>query len=334
MEARKQSARAGAFNRMKADLRGPRFPYWLGVALLAVLAAGWAPAGRAASGAKEDCLRCHGEMEALQRRATKPDVSPLLVPPEEFARSEHRRLKCTRCHSKKHRTFPHPPTPKPSDCETCHIAEGTDEIGQAAARFSQIAAEFRQSVHLQRHPKVFTCHRCHDPHRFRLWREVSRPMIAEQNRVCLACHASDSQFAQIAPQRPRPDPAKAHVWLPHWALHQRQVRCLDCHAVANPNGYLHQIVSKEEALRDCVACHSHNSLLKTTLYRRVPQEEGSSFGFTNAALLKDAYVMAATRHRLLDWAGSVAVLLSLFGVAAHGLLRWRAMRRRAQGVRQ
>ncbi|MBI3945979.1 MAG: cytochrome c3 family protein [Armatimonadetes bacterium] len=310
------------------DLRSGRAArYRIAGAHVLLALVGLAPAALAAPTKDDACGRCHG-MATLARRGPMGEVVSLAVLPGEFAASEHGRLKCTRCHSRKYRTFPHPRIEERLDCETCHT---TAEAELAERQFGRIADEFRKSIHARRHPGEFTCFNCHDPHRFRRWGDVSRQSVAAQNDVCLACHASDAQFALLTPRRARPDVQQAHAWLPHQEAHRRQVRCLDCHTSAEPPVRPHLILPKEQAVRDCVACHSANSVLKATLYRHRRGEETARLGFVNAAIINDAYVIGATRNRLVDRAGSLAVALALFGAVGHGLLRVLAARRRPGG---
>ena len=110
------------------------------------------------------------------------------------------------------------------------------------------------------------------------------------------------------------------------------MRCVECHTpeVAAGEMISHEILSKEKAEKDCLACHSASSTLKTRLYRHLVKEEQERLGFANSVILATSYVPGATRHPLLDTLVLGAFAAMIVGLLAHGLGRF-LTRRRGKG---
>jgi hypothetical protein len=107
----------------------------------------------------------------------------------------------------------------------------------------------------------------------------------------------------------------------------QQVRCLDCHSSYEPPVRSHAILPKEQAVRDCVACHAKDTVLRQKLYRYQRVQETASRGFLNAALVNESYVIGATRNRVVDTAGASVLGLTAFAVTGFGVALGRARRR-------
>jgi predicted CXXCH cytochrome family protein len=124
-----------------------------------------------------------------------------------------------------------------------------------------------------------------------------------------------------------PDLETSHAWLPNTERHWARARCVECHT---PHGarISHEILGAKTAERNCVECHSRDSILMTQLYKHRAGESREKLGFVNAAVLNDAYIIGATRNRILDWLGFGLVGFVSAGVFGHGLGRWAAGRRR------
>ena len=270
--------------------------------------------------ANGECFACHSEAGLHKLPKEGLDVKKLrglLQHPETFAQSDHQKLLCTKCHSEGYDEHPHADDAKDSTstCTDCH-----------SKKANLIEAQFEKSVHAELADKI-SCPTCHDPHRMRIAAKQSDParIVAQDNRVCLGCHDSDERFAQFAPEKKlRPLLDDVHAWLPNARLHWRSVRCVDCHTpeVAAGEMISHEIVGGDGAQRDCVACHSTSSTLKTRLYRHLVKEEQQRLGFTNSVLLANAYIPGATRHPLLDKLVLGAFAAMFLGLLAHGLGRF------------
>ena len=108
------------------------------------------------------------------------------------------------------------------------------------------------------------------------------------------------------------------------------MRCVECHTPAGKS-LSHEILAKDRAERQCVACHSQDSALKTRLYRHLQKEENERLGFFNSIILTHAYVLGATRNPLLDAIVGGLFALTLLGILVHAagrVLGWFLRRRR------
>lgn len=112
----------------------------------------------------------------------------------------------------------------------------------------------------------------------------------------------------------------------------------ELHIDITPWAMSHSTVGKEQATRECTACHARQSLLhrpldlNTTLPKGVPvfyrgqridvvnyqQPEPT---FDNRALLKQFYVMGNSRVPWIEWLGWLAVVAGTLFALAHGALR-------------
>lgn len=271
--------------------------------------------------ANAECFACHspeGFQAPPKEGLDLGKLRGLLQHPDVFGQSDHRRLACTKCHNEGYDEHPHADDARDmtSTCTDCH-----------SKKAKVIEPQFEQSVHAKHLADSFTCTTCHDPHLMRLAERQSDAsrIVAQDNRVCLGCHDSDDRFAQFAPEKKlRPLLDDIHAWLPNARLHWRSVRCVDCHTpeVAAGEMISHEVVGRDRAQRDCVACHSTSSTLKTRLYRHLVAEEQQRLGFANSVLLANAYIPGATRHPLLDTLVLGAFAAMLLGLLAHGLGRF------------
>ena len=283
--------------------------------------------------ANEACFACHSPAAIHNPPRPGLDLSVLSKmtnspAPETYPGSNHGKVACTQCHGRVYDDYPHPEgaREKRSDCAECH-----------ASKVMRIEQQFDASVHAVRLRDRFTCSTCHDPHRDLIaYRLVDpRRIVAQDNRHCLGCHDSDSAFARFAPAesagpKARPDIDRIHAWLPNTRLHWASVRCVECHTPAGKT-LSHEILAKDRAERQCVACHSQDSALKARLYRHLQKEENERLGFFNSIILTHAYVLGATRNSLLDAIVGGLFALTLLGILVHAagrVLGWLLRRRR------
>ena len=283
--------------------------------------------------ANEACFACHSSAAIHNPPRPGLDLSVLSKmtnspAPETYPGSNHGKVACTQCHGRVYDDYPHPEgaREKRSDCAECH-----------ASKVMRIEQQFDASVHAVRLRDRFTCSTCHDPHRDLIaYRLVDpRRIVAQDNRHCLGCHDSDSAFARFAPAesagpKARPDIDRIHAWLPNTRLHWASVRCVECHTPAGKT-LSHEILAKDRAERQCVACHSQDSALKARLYRHLQKEENERLGFFNSIILTHAYVLGATRNPLLDAVVGGLFALTVLGILVHAagrVLGWLLRRRR------
>ena len=319
-----------------------KFAGLLGAAALVLLAelpagpagAATGPAERARDDSVRECLRCHSmETLAYQDRVTGRLVD-LHVPQAAFRASNHGERRCLDCHEDEgFKAFPHSEKAKEKalHCLNCHDDPENPKFKNY--RFKEIARQFEKSIHFEKHGKKFTCFSCHDPHGFEVAKnkETTAAVIAQDNGMCLNCHAEPARFSSLTDRR-FPDLETSHAWLPNTERHWARARCVECHT---PHGaqFSHQILGAKKAERNCVECHSRNSILMTQLYKHRASESREKLGFVNAAVLNDAYIIGATRNDFLDWLGFGLVGFVSAGVFGHGLGRWLTGRRRKDGGR-
>lgn len=268
------------------------------------------------------CLRCHSMATFGIRDTLSLLVKNLSVNPVEFDSSNHKRLICTKCHSKDFDNFPHPQELKSENlyCLNCH----RDDEKLVKFRFPDIEKEFKESVHFKKLKDKFTCFNCHDPHSFKINSRVKENLkeaVLYDNQICLECHNYADKIEGLS-GRILPSLSVTHNWLPHQKLHWESVRCIDCHILQNVSGVSHLILEKKDAVKNCVKCHSKDSMLRQSLYKFQAKEERNKIGFLNATILNDSYIIGATRNIYLDVISFIAFGLTIIGISIHGFLRW------------
>lgn len=279
------------------------------------------------------CLQCHVG-DSLQEPGkglfnVPKAAAPVRVSPG-FNASNHGGMACKTCHVGGFLAYPHDLAggrkAETLQCDECHAQEAF-----------RVEAQVAKSVHSKNLKDSFTCSTCHDPHVAASARRLGsvEKLVAQDNGMCLNCHNSDERFAEfggkVLPDKKRPDIDTIHAWLPNTQRHWEAARCIDCHTPPSTHRSLtlsHEILNKEKAQRSCAACHTQDSALRTRLYRHVAEIETRELGFMNAAIVRSAYVIGATRNTYLDTLGFILVGGTLVVVAIHGLVRIIIARRR------
>ena len=320
-----------------------------------IFAATWAYAGTALNGDKkadtpdpaefidEDsmaCLDCHSALRYdLENPFTGEVVSmkmydELRIDPMEYASSTHGSFACIDCHSFEYEIHPHPIEAKfdyQYTCLDCHSTGAQFE----AYNFHTIEEEFLRSVHAPDHLDDFSCWSCHNPHTYRVTtREWGRvvDIVAHNNAMCLGCHGDISHY-EVLIERQLTNMLSKHEWLPNQSLHFRKVRCIDCHAAVHEDILVpHDVLPADEAVRNCVDCHSTNSILLSTLYKYQVVERRNRFGFFNAEIMSEAYIIGANRNYYFNIISAVIFGMVLLGIAIHATLRYVNYRKRRKGI--
>lgn len=256
------------------------------------------------------CLECH-------TGSGPSKAGSIEIDPARFAASIHGPLGCAGCHDG-YDAYPHKAkkTSGKADCTQCH----TDN--QEPYFMARTTHEVKASVHARLVDEDFSCSNCHIPHDFVPVRKMASvpDTIRIANDACLACHAKNGGKTELAVK---------HTWIPMWELHTRSARCVDCHTPGREDT-VHLILSAKSAQRDCVACHSRDSLLLTKLYNHTARQERQS-SFVNAVILNNAYMIGATKNDWLDRASVLLFQAVLAALALHALGRLvMAKRRKAQ----
>ncbi|MCG6986475.1 MAG: nitrate reductase [Thiocapsa sp.] len=271
----------------------------------------------AAAADRHACLRCHAMTTLAYRNPEDGAIVDLSIDRRGLSHSVHGNLACIDCHRRSYRRYPHPerPAPEEFDCIGCHRDDGDD----LARDWGHIDAEFQRSVHaVSDDPGAagFSCHSCHDPHRFRT-AEVGEPVtqiVRDHNAVCLSCHEG-----LIAPHR------GSHGWLPNRDAHWEAVRCVDCHTPGALHAS-HEILAAEESARNCVGCHSTDRTLLARLYQFQSEEDIARRGLIAKAVFNEAYVIGMSRDPVLDRLSLIILGLVFLLLTAHGIGRYLAHR--------
>lgn len=283
-----------------------------------------------------ECLQCHiGDTLRDHSKGLfaipKPGEGIVRESPR-FAASNHGAMACKTCHVGAYTSYPHEAEEiskkaRTLPCDECHAQESF-----------RVEAQVAKSVHSKNLARVFTCNTCHDAHVAASAKKLgnTQTVVAQDNAMCLDCHHSEEKFkafgGKLLPEKKRPDLDKIHDWLPNTQRHWQSARCIDCHTPPpGPKSALsvsHEILGKDKARKTCTHCHSPDSALCASLYRHVKESDARTYGFVNAAFLRSAYVVGATRNTYLDLLALLMVGGTLAGIGLHGALRWVANRRR------
>jgi predicted CXXCH cytochrome family protein len=276
----------------------------------------------------EACFKCHGEPkfqlrdEATGRILTRSVCPDHQIRREDYYASNHKSFSCFDCHSAAFETFPHPLDIRMEEYWNCMDCHGYDET-YASYQFEKIEEEYLASTHHQA-SEEFSCWKCHNPHTYRISirnTENLKATIAYDNAICLSCHADFDRF-QLLTDREGINIIQTHDWLPNQALHFNNVRCIECHTQVNDSILVaHLVLPKEEAVQNCTECHSSDSRLMSTLYKHQSREAREKYGFLNAVVINEAYVIGANRNYILNVLSLIIFGLVVIGLSVHLVAR-------------
>lgn len=275
------------------------------------------------------CFYCHGSStysyynDVLERNVTKRMNPYFLIDSVLYYDQNHRSFECIDCHSYDFKTFPHDNTlrmePMPG-CLDCH--EGDDATAQY--NFEQINDEFHESVHSTKHSDDFSCWMCHNPHSYKINARNNvnvKETIVYDNNICLSCHADINKYQLITSMK-NPNVLEKHDWLPNQIAHFASVRCIECHTHVSDNVLVaHHIQTKDKAVKKCVECHSTSSTLMASLYKFRAEETRRNYGFFNAAILNDSYIIGANRNYYLNVTSGIIFGGVFLLICIHAVLR-------------
>lgn len=283
----------------------------------------------------QQCLSCHGGHQYVLSDTSSGDEKTLKMYQElrvdavDYVNGTHGKFKCTDCHSSDYEMTPHPISVKFEDNYTCLDCHGDDEA-YASFNFEAIDVEYSESVHAKMLGDNFNCWSCHNPHTYKLSKEL--PIIdrvAHNNEMCLQCHGNEIKYTELN-EKELPNLISMHDWLPNQALHFKKVRCIDCHASQNDSVMVaHLINPASSAVKKCVECHSTNSILMASLYKHEVSEQRNSAGFYNGVIMNQAYIIGANRNYYLNVASIVIFGLTLLVIAIHAYFRSRKSKKHA-----
>jgi hypothetical protein len=274
------------------------------------------------------CLKCHGQsFYSFYNDWTETDARKIM--PQEYRidtvlyyQSSHYSFKCTDCHTPDYETFPHDGELRKEFMNTCLDCHGGDE-DYAEFMFEEVEEAFNSSVHSPDVLINFSCWQCHNPHYYKLdYRNTENLLstIERNNQACMNCHNKEGHM-RLYSDEPFKELAATHDFLPNQRAHYEKVRCLECHGEVGEDLLVaHNILPKEESVKNCKECHSKNSLLMTTLYRYQSIESSNKFGFYNATILNESYVIGATRNHWLNILTIIVFSLSVLAIITHAII--------------
>jgi len=263
------------------------------------------------------CLKCHADRyysfyNEYTEKEERGFMNPYhVIDSMNYLKGEHQQLACTDCHSPDYEKYPHTAElkiePKFS-CTDCHD-------------FEEIAEEVQKSVHVEAFGDAFDCALCHDPHSNKLVKSDMEELIRYNNNRCLNCH-NDVDKYQMFTTHEKPQILATHDWLPNKELHFARVRCIECHtSVTDTAIFVHNIVPKEQAVRNCRECHSESSHLRDKLYKHQVKQERKELKFYKSFILNDAYIIGANRNYYVNLITLIVFGCTLLGIGIHIVLR-------------
>lgn len=291
-------------------------------------------------GQPKSCLDCHSSQTyTVYNEWTERDERRLMNPlyildTVRLAIGVHNTFNCIDCHAMDYETYPHNAELKLEPMMSCIDCHGGDET-YASWKFDEIEAEFHKSVHFQQHGEYFSCSKCHDQHYYHPTARNSnslREIVEANNNMCLSCHDNMVRY-QLVSDEQNPQIVEIHNWLPNQALHFRRVRCIECHTQVQDSLLVsHNILAKEFATRNCVECHSSNSLLQASLYKyqnlksrntEGEQQRGvlASIGSVNSSMQDEYYLIGASRIPFLNFLYGIILFGTLAGIIVHAVFR-------------
>ncbi len=285
----------------------------------------------------QTCLECHtSQTFAIYNDWTEREEKRLMNPlyildTLQLAMGVHSSFNCIDCHAMDYETYPHDGELKLEPMMTCIDCHGGDET-YASWKFDEIEEEFHKSVHYEIYGDQFSCSKCHSQHYYRPVASVSsslQEIVQADNAMCLSCHDNMARY-QLVSDTANLQVVQIHDWLPNQELHFRRVRCIECHTQVQDSLLVsHNIMRKEHATRNCVECHSENSMLQASLYRyqnlqaRTDQNGflAALSGSENNDLSYEYYVIGASRIPFLNLIYAVIFFATLGGIAIHTTFR-------------
>lgn len=285
--------------------------------------------GQYENAANHSCLKCHSQsMFSYYNEYTERQDKRLMNPyyildTIALVSGVHNFFDCIDCHSYDYTTYPHDANLKLEPMLTCLDCHGGDE-SFASYQFERIDEEVKKSTHYQKYNESFTCNKCHDLHTYRPIARTSnsvREIVEYSNTMCLTCHNDMKQY-QLMADRENPQLVEVHNWLPNQDLHFNNVRCIECHTEVEDSLMVsHNIMKKENAVRNCVECHTKDSRLKASLYKYENLKARSEDGNVNTVLANESYVIGTQQSPLLKLLSIIIFFATLAGIATHLIFR-------------
>ncbi|MFV1959858.1 MAG: cytochrome c3 family protein, partial [Planctomycetota bacterium] len=268
--------------------------------------------------ADEMCYECHADpADEAARVADEPLARPFSR--KAYEASVHAKLSCDTCHESSGKdgfaVVPHR-MKVATTCLSCHADD-----------FDAIRRQTQASHHVVKLGERFACETCHDPHAVREPDSYADPLegVRAANQACVDCHGNAAVYDAFAGEGVRP-PDIRHPWLPSAGKHVTLMRCVVCHTPLNRKG-IHTILPRKMGQRDCQGCHAETPEVAK---KYLPPDDPRTW-VTNAVLFDDAYVLGATKNRLVDRIVVGLFVLTVLAILVHALLRIVTGLRRRRG---
>jgi len=279
--------------------------------------------------ANHACLKCHSNqtftfhnelMDSEDRRLMNPFY---ILDTVALVAGVHNQFDCLDCHSYDYETYPHAANLKLEPLGTCLDCHGGDD-SFASYQFEKILEETEKSIHSQICGEKFTCEKCHSQHTYATTARTSNnvmDIVEYSNNMCLSCHNDMTKFQLVSGEQ-NAQLVQVHDWLPNQELHFKHVRCIECHTnVVDDLMVSHNILGKEQAVKNCVECHKANSRLKSSLYKYQNLQSRSDDGTFNAVLSNQSYVIGTHQSPLLKLLSIIIFIATFGGVVVHSIFR-------------
>lgn len=275
------------------------------------------------------CLKCHSNQSySFHNDVTDKEVKRLMNPyyvldTVAISVGVHKSFDCTDCHSSEYEVYPHQATLKLEPLSSCLDCHGGDE-SYAKYKFEEIQAEVEKSVHHKVYGENFSCSKCHNQHTYAATARNSDnvlEIVDYSNKMCLSCHNDMKKYKLISGHN-NPKLVEVHDWLPNQALHFQHVRCIECHTeVVDSLMVSHNILSKDQAVKKCVECHSADSRLKASLYKYENLQKRSENSGLGSVLTNSSYVIGTHQSPFLKLLSILIFLATLAGIIIHSIFR-------------
>ncbi len=277
----------------------------------------------------KQCIKCHSSQSFTiyndwTERNEKRLMNPFyILDSVRLNAGVHNSFKCIDCHSYEYETYPHNGELKLEPLMTCIDCHGGDD-NFASFQFERIEGEFQKSIHFELHNESFTCSKCHSQHYYKATARTSdniNEIVQFSNNMCLSCHNSMIDY-QLFSDNEIPKIVQIHEWLPNQQLHFEQVRCIECHTVVEDSLLVsHNILPKEKATKDCIQCHSGNSILQASLYKYQNLSSRSKNGEINNIFSNQHYVIGSYQDSTLNLLLLLVLIGTLGGIIIHAFFR-------------
>jgi mono/diheme cytochrome c family protein len=269
------------------------------------------------------CMECHGVKGLSSTDPITGEFLNLTVNQEVYERSVHGRLLCLKCHARGYLDQPHTSHRRRDAfaCITCHAKDD----GLQPAEKTDFKNEILRSIHKKPLGKRLDCNACHDPHTFeRIGKMQPKRRIKKSNAICLKCH---SQWGAAGAFKKAQRLNEIHEWLPNKTAHHKEVACVTCHG-GRKGSRPHLLVSQKRMVHKCESCHTPETGSLAAQYRGGQKPKVGGL-FLSEAVWNEAYVIGATRHRLLDAISLYVFGFLILGMMGHALLRMIKSRKKA-----